>query len=181
VLTARISALVEDRLALQKETSARIEALRRRAQRPEISVGLSYQFDTTGLKFTVFPSRQSRGRALPEAAKQVEAIEVEMSTIAADYGRRFADQVNETDDLRRAIGETTGKTTPAAIDAALGATVRYALLQSSEDANHEYRTAVFEPGLSPEQRRLLMGSAMERLGLPLGRGELQPSVRAASW
>lgn len=181
VLTARVSALVQSRLTLQKETTARIEALRRRAQRPDVAVGLSYQFDATGLKFTVFPSRQSRGRALPGAAQQVEAIEAEMSTIAADYGRRFADQLNETDDIRRAIGENTGKTTPAAIDAVLTATVRYALLQSSEDANHEYRIAVFEPGLSPEQRRLLMGSAIERLELPLGRGELQPSVRAASW
>jgi hypothetical protein len=181
VLTARVSALVQNRLDLQNETTAKIEAIRRRGRRPEISVGVTYQFDATGLKFAVFPARQFRGGATSGTAKQVETIESEMSAIGADYGRRFAALINETDDIRRAIGENSGNSTPAAADSILGAAVRFALLQSSEDANREYRTAVFEPGLSPEQRRLLMGSAIERLELPLGRGELQPSVRAANW
>ncbi len=32
---------------------------------------------------------------------------------------------------------------------------------------HDYQIAVLQPGLSPEQRRLLFGGALERLALPL--------------
>ncbi len=39
---------------------------------------------------------------------------------------------------------------------------------------YEYRIAVFEPGLSPEQRRLLYASAVEKLVLPLPGGAPQP-------
>ena len=39
---------------------------------------------------------------------------------------------------------------------------------------YEYRIAVFEPGLSPEQRRLLYASTVERLVLPLPGGAPQP-------
>jgi hypothetical protein len=39
---------------------------------------------------------------------------------------------------------------------------------------YEYRIAVFEPGLSPEQRRLLYASAIEKLALPLPGGAPQP-------
>jgi hypothetical protein len=35
---------------------------------------------------------------------------------------------------------------------------------------YEYRIAVFEPGLSPEQRRLLFDGAVEKLALPLPGG-----------
>ena len=39
---------------------------------------------------------------------------------------------------------------------------------------YEYRIAVFEPGLSPEQRRLLFDGAIEKLALPLPGGALLP-------
>jgi hypothetical protein len=39
---------------------------------------------------------------------------------------------------------------------------------------YEYRIAVFEPGLSPEQRRLLFANAIERLALPPPSGASQP-------
>jgi len=35
----------------------------------------------------------------------------------------------------------------------------------------DYRTAVYQPGLSPEQRRLLFEIALEKLALPLPDGE----------
>ena len=37
-----------------------------------------------------------------------------------------------------------------------------------------YQIAVFEPGLSPEQRRLLFDLALEKLSLPLPAGEIPP-------
>jgi hypothetical protein len=45
----------------------------------------------------------------------------------------------------------------------------YALRQQERwDQYAEYDTAVLQPGLSPEQRRLLFGAAMERMELPFG-------------
>jgi hypothetical protein len=41
-------------------------------------------------------------------------------------------------------------------------------------AYYEYEIAVFEPALSPEQRRLMFGGAIRWLDLPLPRGERQP-------
>lgn len=38
----------------------------------------------------------------------------------------------------------------------------------------DYATAVLQPGLSPEQRRLLFDSALQKLALPLPGGEFQP-------
>ena len=38
----------------------------------------------------------------------------------------------------------------------------------------EYQSAVFQPGLSPEQRRLLFDAAIEKLALPLSGGEYMP-------
>jgi hypothetical protein len=38
----------------------------------------------------------------------------------------------------------------------------------------DYDTAVYEPGLSPEQRRLLYADALVQLDLPLPRGSKNP-------
>ena len=35
----------------------------------------------------------------------------------------------------------------------------------------DYQTAVFQPGLSPEQRRLLFDGALQKLALPLPDGQ----------
>lgn len=44
------------------------------------------------------------------------------------------------------------------------------------EAYYEYDIAVLEPGLSPEQRRLLFGGAIRRLELPLPGPEEQPTL-----
>jgi len=38
--------------------------------------------------------------------------------------------------------------------------------------DRDYRNAMLQPGLSPEQRRLLFDGALQKLALPLPRGEL---------
>jgi hypothetical protein len=48
--------------------------------------------------------------------------------------------------------------------------------QRKLESAFEYHTAVFEPGLSPEQRRLLFGAAVRRMELPLPGGERQPTA-----
>ena len=66
----------------------------------------------------------------------------------------------------------------AKLDQALGTAVRVANARETESVYREYRQALFEPGLSPEQRRLLFDGAIERLELPLPRGEMQPFLRS---
>ena len=64
---------------------------------------------------------------------------------------------------------------------ALDGVIRYNARQENAEGYRDYRAAVFEPGLSPEQRRLLLGGALRKLELPLLGGELQPTRRPASW
>lgn len=47
--------------------------------------------------------------------------------------------------------------------------------QKKAAAMYEYDIACLEPGLSPEQRRLLFSGAIERMELPLPRAEQQPT------
>ena len=89
--------------------------------------------------------------------------------------------MNESDAIRRDAAAALGNPSPRAVNAALESARRQAALDDFQDAYREYRAAVFEPGMSPEQRRLLFGGAIEKLDLPLPRGELQPVRRAAGW
>jgi len=174
VLTARIAALLQSRSALLKDTMARIDEIRRRAAGV---AQINYNFDPSGLKFTVQPRRAFRDRPAGEIQQRIEAVSHEMSATAEDYGRHFAELANETDAIRRDVTESLGNAARPIVEDALSGAVRYAALQESNDAYRDYRTAVFEPGLSPEQRRLLFGSALLQLDLPLLRGELQPVYR----
>jgi hypothetical protein len=59
--------------------------------------------------------------------------------------------------------------------------MRVATARETASVYRDYRVALFQPGLSPEQRRLLFDGVMEQLELPLPRGELQPVYRAPTW
>ena len=89
--------------------------------------------------------------------------------------------LNERESIRLAIGESMQLTKPEDIDRALFAAMRLANQRYAESTFSEYKMAVFEPGLSPEVRRLLFDAVVERLELPLPRGDLQPGVRAETW
>jgi hypothetical protein len=132
------------------------------------------------------PTRGSSSAAdiknqLEKLKPQLAAAQNAMAEIADDFGRRYAELVNEFEAIRRDATVALGNANAHVVDAALASARRVAALKDSEDAYRDYRTAVFEPGMSPEQRRLLFGGALEKLDLPLPRGELQPVRRAAAW
>jgi len=184
VLTARLDTALEAAKALQKETTLRIDDVRLRLR--TTAVQLSYSFESDGLKFTVAPRSSGRfsGNRQPQLDQlqpQLDAAQTAMADIAADYGRRFAELINEWNAIRRDAAAALGNPNSRAVDAAFAAARNAAELKNSEDAYREYRLAVFEPGMSPEQRRLLFGGAIEMLDLPLPRGEFQPVQRAADW
>lgn len=177
-LTERLVMLLRNRDEAERDATVRVDAsIKANASLP---VRVSYRFDGDGLRFVLVPAR-SRGPASRDTAEKIEALRAELSDVAETFGRRMAELINERDAIRREAGEAIGTTNVAKIDAALNTANRVAVLKLNQDAYGEYRVAVFEPGLSPEQRRLLFDAAIVRLGLPLPRAELQPTRRAASW
>ena len=83
--------------------------------------------------------------------------------------------------MREEVGRTLNLARAERVDQALGTAMRVANARETQDVYREYRLALFQPGLSPEQRRLLFDRVVEKLELPLPRGELQPVMRATTW
>jgi hypothetical protein len=180
-LDARVNALVASYVSAQNEAATKIEGILARAK--GLPMQASYRFENENLKFLVVPTRGARGGRSGGSSilPKIEAVRAEISAVADDYGRRIADLLNERESIRLAIGETLHVTKPEEIDRALLAALRIANQKQAESTFSEYRIAVLEPGLSPEQRRLLFDSVVERLELPLPRGDLQPENRASTW
>ena len=188
-LQHRVENLMADYAALQKETGARVEAILADAQ--GLPFQASYRFEGDGLRFLVVPARDGRGGrsgagnpgagVSPEVVEQVAGVRALVSAVADDYGRQVANLINTKDEICGEIARALSITRGPAIDQALAAATRVATAKETEGLYRDYRVAVFQPGLSPEQRRLLFDSVVERLELPPPRAELQPTFRAASW
>lgn len=180
-LDSRVGALIAEYHSAQVEAVAKIEAILVRAK--DLPMQASYRFEAESLKFLVVPTRGARGggRSGGNALGRIEAVRAEISAVADGYGRRIADMLNERESIREAIGESLNLTKGEEIDRALFAAMRLANQKQAEYSFSAYRLAVFEPGLSAEQRRLLFDGVVERLDLPLPRGDLQAGPRAATW
>ena len=187
-LQNRVALLITHYAALQKESAARVETILADAR--GLPMQATYRFEGDGLRFVVVPSRGGRGGRgggigsggpPPEVLERIAAVRAQVSAVADDYGRQVVDLINETNAIRAAIGQALGTTKAGAIDQALTAATRVATAKETHDLYRDYRVAVFQPGLSAEQRRLLFDRVVERLELPLPRAEFQPTVRAATW
>ncbi len=188
VLHQRVGALMLDFSTLQKETALKAEAIL--AGGRDLPMQATYRFDGDGMKFVVVPSGPGRGGrgsrgptppATPEALARIDGIRTEFARVAEDYGQRVAVLINEREAIRVEIGRTLGQAKATIIDNALFAAMRVVTAKETEGLYRDYRVAVFQPGLSPGQRRLLFDHVIEELALPLPRGELQPIYRANSW
>jgi hypothetical protein len=181
-LQRRVESLVADYAARQKEAGARVEEILAEAR--DLPMQATYRFESDGLRFLIGPARGGRGGrggVSPESAAQIAAVRAQVGAVADDYGRQVAALINEKDAIRAEIGRALGTTRGAAIDQALTAATRVATAKETDSLYHDYKLAVFQPGLSPAQRRLFFDSVVERLELPLPRAELQPTARAATW
>lgn len=179
-LDDRVAMMVATYLGAQKDASARVETIIAAAK--GLPLQATYRFEGDGLRFLVLPT-QGRGRGGPGAPMSDKVLEVraQISAVADDYGRRVAELINERDAIRREIARVLGITKAEEAERALLAATRRASQKQAEHLHVDYRTAVFEPGLSPEQRRLLFADVVERFELPLPRGDLQPVGRAETW
>ena len=178
-LQNRVAVLLSTYTTLQREASARIDAIL--ADAKVLPMQASYRFEGDGLKYLVIPARAGRGGMSPELAAQINAVRQRIGDVAEDFGRRVVEVLNERDAIRTEIGHVLGNTKASAIDGALTAASRVATAKATHDSYRDYRVAVFQPGLSPEQRRLFFDSVVESLELPLPRGELQPMNRSSTW
>lgn len=176
-LAIRVSAMTTKYTAMQQDATARIDRVIARTK--GLPLQAVYRFEPDGLKFIVAPTRNGRRR--PDLRKRIETIHSEISAVADDYGQKLADLLNERSAICDEIGEALGLADRQAIEAALHSAMLAAAQKETAASYAEYRVAVFEPGLSPEQRRLLFDAAIEHLELPLPRGELPPTRRNNAW
>lgn len=191
-LDAQVGALIASYQAAQREASRKIDEIIARSR--DLPLQASYRFDGENLKFVVVPTRSGRGgfggpgggtpgggRGPAPLDPRVEAVRNEISAIVDTYGRRVADIFNEREMIRAEIGRLRSLEKGGDIDRLLFAAMRIANQRNADRQFSDYRAVVFEPGFSPEQRRLLFDRVVEKLELPLPRGELQPTVLADSW
>ena len=180
LLTRRILDAVEARTTLQKATRTKVDEIL--AELPaNFPVVMSTTIDPGGVKIRLM-RREGRGRFItaddPLIARTVQRI----NDVGEDHRQQHVALDRSLADLRDDIGRALGsKSTPRQVSDALQAVVNYNILRENDDGYRDYRIAVFEPGLTPEQRRLLLGGALTKLDVPLPSGEYQPTLRQDSW
>ncbi|MSU65613.1 MAG: hypothetical protein EXS38_05825 [Opitutus sp.] len=179
VLADRVSMLLRNRAAAERTATVKADAIVDRTY--EVRVRVAYRFDEDGMKYVVVPGLGRSGPLTKEEERFYEKVRTDLAVVADEYGRRLAELLNEEESIRRDAAETLGTARTQAVNAALLSTKQVVSLKESEEGYRDYRLAVFEPGLSAEQRRQLLDGAIERLELPLPRGEMQITTRTKSW
>jgi len=181
VLQERVASLLREVAAVQQSAVTRIEALLAGAR--DLPVQTNYRFEADGIRFVVVPLRSDRGAKPPAAdtPARITALREGIGAVAEDYGRRLAGFINERDAIRTEAGALLQLGRADRLDQALQTALRVANARETQEVYRDYRTALFAPGLSPEQRRLLFDHVIVRLELPLPRGELQPVDRQPTW
>lgn len=116
----------------------------------------------------------------PEADKK--ATQQRIDTALESFNHRHQARVEtlaaEFDAIRREVGWIGNPDSTAgswAIERRIQEFAEAYLQQRLHEDYRDYQTAVLEPGLSPEQRRLLYDGALEHLALPLPGGNYQPA------
>jgi hypothetical protein len=179
VLVDRAAALLRDRAAAQRAATLRADAVIDRTYATRVQI--TYRFDDDGMRFVVAPGIGRTGPLSEAEDRFYEKVRLDLAKVADEYGTRLAELMNEQESIRVAAGEMLGTENRAMIDEILSGTNRVVSLRETEEAYRDYRQALFEPGLSPAQRRLLFDGAIARLDLPLPRGEMQITTRTKTW
>jgi cytochrome c556 len=139
---ARITAYHSEKDALQKELLARVDEV-----------------------------KKSRGSA--DSAAASDSVRQAIADFTNENAARYADlakmRVSIRTDLSKMEAGSSAPVSPDAMVAQFSDSLKK--LQSYWN-DRDYRNAMLQPGLSPEQRRLLFDGALQKLALPLPRGEL---------
>lgn len=184
-LQARVDRLIAGHFAAQKEVATKIETIVATAK--DVRLSWYFRFEGGRLRYQVHPTPDLRrtGRKFerfvtPEQTERVDAVRAEVAAAASAYERHLADFIKERDSIRAEAVEALGSAIAGKIESTLDVALTLAATRDTTDLYHDYHLAIFQPGLSPEQRRLLFDGAIERLQLPLPLGVLQPKARRAT-
>jgi hypothetical protein len=163
-LGSRLNRYMADKTAWQRAMVAKREALQN--EFPEDRVEFVRIRDSIGLQLV------GNRRSKPEIAAKRDAAIAELETFNATQMKNYASMAREKEkfnaELLSVVSALASRNGGKSIEALL-AEFRYAFSQQERWEHYvEYETAVLQPGLSPEQRRLLFGAALESMDLPLG-------------
>jgi hypothetical protein len=172
-LATRISAYQKEKLDLQKLLQNKLK---------EIGKGLSptsvrFVKDEAKSRSDLHPVKVEVSPFLPTDEKQ-KLMKETMAVFNRENDARFTALGKEKEGIRGELARYVAANT----ETVAGKSVE-TLLKEFDDAVQkqeawrqygDYQAAVFEPGLSPEQRRLLFNAAVEKLALPLPGGERLP-------
>ena len=104
------------------------------------------------------------------AGADAAALAEKVRVAIADFSREHASQYATLETSGAAIRGDLARLPGASVDSAAALLIKFSesiqRLQNFWDYR-DYQTAVLQPGLSPEQRRLLFEGALEKLALPL--------------
>lgn len=171
-LAARIAAYQKERGALQEAVHAKLEDISRILSPTQIKAAqnlASWQGENTltlGFGSTVYSSEK---RAHVQDA--VAAFNTEHRAQAAALQQALAEIRPAVAAFAAAHPEATaGKSVEVLLQDFSVATGQ----QEARSLYEDYEVAVYQPGLSPAQRRLLFDAALQKLALPLPGGEWQP-------
>jgi hypothetical protein len=188
-LTEKTAALLQEGIDLERSGTTRMEQALAADRYLPVRVG--YSVNESGIQYQIVPlglpgrgRRGANGSGAGESTAtlaRIEALRERINAIVDDYGRAMADLMNRRDALRAEILAALGTQRLAAVENAIAVVTRILAQRQHASAYADYRTAVFEVGLSAEQRRLLFDAAIVQLNLPPLRGELQPMERAETW
>jgi hypothetical protein len=159
-LESRAAAYRRDKLDLQKALLARVEEVIKNFPAPGV------------------PANKSKPGPGDPGTERDEKIRQAIAAFTRENAGRYAALEKNKDALRSDLARLAG--TGAIVVKGPNADVlsknfSEAVRQLETWRNYRYyQVAVFEPGLSPEQRRLLFDFAVEKLALPLPAGEILP-------
>jgi hypothetical protein len=168
-LSSRIAAYQKEKANLNSELTRRLSAVP--ATAPVFDSALSVSARLEKLK-------AARAERDEQIRKEIDSFKQENAARYAALTASHESIRNELVELARVhTGEAGANLSPDALIRNFAAAVRQAEEWKHTDREfHEYKTAVLQPGLSPEQRRLLFDASLEDLNLQLPGGAMQPAT-----
>ena len=170
-LNTRIAGFLREKQSLQRTLVEKFATIK--TAFPENRVEYIRLGDSYGIEI-VSNRRSSRAQE-----SKVTAIRAELAPFNADQSRRVAALNREKDMIQKSLLEVAktklkADATAADVNGLIEHFAKKFAEQEGWQRYRDYDTAVFEPGLSPEQRRLLFADALVQLDLPLPRGSRDP-------
>ena len=162
-VAGRVSRYMNEKAVWQRTMLARQEALRN--EFPEDRVEFVRQRDSLVLQIV------ANRRSTPEKKAKRDVALAELAPFNAAQAKGYVTLAREKEKLKAELlaiaSSLAGRTGHKSIEILLAEFAYAFSLQERWERYADYETAVLQPGLSPEQRRLLFGAALAGLDLPL--------------